>query len=303
MALDFHTPPAEHHRSHPLPSYFSCFTEKLQPTHKLIQLLRYAGMDLSNESESTLIKINDWAQNNLIRKGERWEEQTRRFEELKPLITPLLNELGFIHAAHPRFKQYQGALVHGALFSTVRMRVHFLIEEWKQGVRFTDLYFLSGERPLDSDRENKEAFLTDQTSPLKIRKDWPGIKEMPKTECEMMQMVWEQAEIPEEMREEVTTHFINAPMKKNPALSHPLRPNTQDTVEEWLKASPLYGRYLAVSNGPYIPRQDLITKTISGKTFEIDTIGPETSEKTTIAIILDEVARLIYTQITSKIAF
>lgn len=270
------------------------FDENHQPRVKLLKLLELAGMDPLNQSEKAVLQINGWAQKNLLRQGERWEEQTGKFEALKPKIKPLLSELGFIEASSPHFDKYQGALVHGATLSKVRLRLHYLVEQWKQGVRFPHVYFLSGARPLDPQQESADLLMQDKDSPLIIRRGWTMPEQLPKTECEMMQFVWDQSEIPETMRREVQTHFINAPMKKDPKSEKLLRPNTDDTVVYWLKENPSPGRYLAVTNAPYTNRQDLVVRALAPKNYGLETIGPGVNEQETVAILLDELARCIF---------
>lgn len=270
------------------------FDENYKPRAKLLQLLKLVGMEHLNKSEKAVLQINSWAQKNLLRQGERWQEQTSKFETLKPKIKPLLIDLGFINASSPHFNEYQGAIVHGALLPRVRLRLHYLVEQWKQGVRFSHLYFLSGERPLEAQQENEDLFMQDKDSPLKIRKDWSIPIQFPKTECEMMQLVWDQSEIPEEMRKEVQAHFINAPMKKDMKSEKLLRPTTDDTVEYWLKTAPLYGRYLAVTNAPYTNRQDLVVRALAPNDYGFDTIASGASEQEKMAIFLDELARFIF---------
>ncbi len=270
------------------------FDENHQPRVKLIQLLEIVGMPSLENSENPIFQINDWAQKNLLRQGERWEEQTLKFEKLKSQIKPILSDLGFIESTTSHFTTYQGALVHGGLLSRVRLRLNYLTLEWNRGVRFQDLYFLGGERSLDAQQENKDLLIQDPASVLKIRKDWKAPKELPKTENEMIQLVWEQSEIPEDMRKQVTVHFINAPMKKDPKSNNLLRPTTDDTIEMWVKSSPPYGRYLAVTNAPYINRQDVVIRTVAPTEYGFDTIGPGAREQEKMVIILDELARLIF---------
>lgn len=270
------------------------FDENYQPRVKLLKLLEIVGMEPLNQSEKAILQINSWAQKNLLRQGERWQEQTSKFEALKPKVKPLLSELGFIDASFPHFNEYQGAIVHGALLPRVRLRLHHLVEQWKQGVRFSHLYLLSGERPLEAQQENENLLMQDEDSPLKIRKDWSIPIQFPKTECEMMQLVWDQSEIPEAMRKEVQVHFINAPMKKDSKNEKLLRPTTDDTVEYWLKTAPLHGRYLAITNAPYTNRQDLVVRSLSPRNYGFDTIGSGASEQEKIAISLDELARFIF---------
>lgn len=270
------------------------FDENYEPKATLLQLLDLAGMEPLNASEPAILQINEWAQKNFLRQGERWEAQTNRFEVLKLEIKPLLSELGFVDAVAPHFKDYQGALLQGGLLPRVRLRLHYLVEQWNQDVRFTHLYFLSGERTLEPQQESETALMQDEGSPLKIRKDWVKPTVFPKTECEMMQLVWEQSDIPEAMRREVEVSFINAPMKKDPQSEKLLRPTANDTAVYWLKVAPPYGRYLAVINSPYIHREDLVLRFTAPKEYSFDTVGSAAREQEKVIIFLDELARSIF---------
>lgn len=267
------------------------FNENYQPRVKLLQLLELIGME--SVEKKAIVQINHWAQKNLLRQGERWE-QTNRFENLRPKITPLLRELGFIDATLPHFKEYQGAIVHGALLSRVRLRVYYLVKQWQQGTRFSHLYFLSGERPLEPNLENKNFLTKDSESLLKIRKDWLEPVVFPETECEMIQLVWEQSEIPKDMRKQVKVHFINAPMKKDAKNERLLRPTTDDTIKAWLKTTPIQGNYLVITNAPYTNRQDLVMRSLTPREYGFDTIGSAASKQENASVFLDELARCIF---------
>jgi hypothetical protein len=103
------------------------FDENHKPRAKLIELLEIVGM----ENPKEIIQINEWAQKNLLRRGERWEDQTLQFEKLKSKIAPLLTDLGFMNATLPHFNDYQGAMIHGALLCRVRLRLHHLVKQWE----------------------------------------------------------------------------------------------------------------------------------------------------------------------------
>lgn len=270
------------------------FDSDSKPTIKLVAILKLLGMPSLNPSEKAILQINRFAQENLLRKGERWEEQSEKFEALKPCLKPLLKELGFVKAKSPQLTKYEGAIVHGALLPSVRLRLQYLIDQWNKGVRFSKIYFLTGERPLEIEREGVKAMSSDEISPLKIRKDWSLPTKFPQTECEMIRLVWEQSEIPEEMRAETAVHFINAPMKANAKGEKIVRPTTDDTVEAWLKYKPEPGNYLAVSHAPYINRQDVVLKSLTTKDYIVDTVGPRADKKGKIAIFVDELARYIF---------
>lgn len=269
------------------------FDEQLKPRQKLIELLKITGMEI-NESNASITAINAWAQKNLLRQGkERWDEQDTKFEALKPKMMPLLTELGFINATNPSFNEYEGALVHGALLSRVRLRLNYLIEQWKKGVKFTHLYFIGGDRPLEPKFENKETLLQ-VPDYLKIRAGWQAPVVLPTTESEMIKWVWDQTDVPEDLRKQVQVHFISAPMKKDPKTDQlTVRPNTNDTVEAWLKTSPNGGKYLSVTNCPYI-RQDIVLRSLTPGKYEFDTIGPKVSENEKMSIVVDEVGRFIF---------
>jgi hypothetical protein len=84
-------------------------------------------------------------------------------------------------------------------------------------------------------------------------------------------------------------------MKENSPHKNLLRPTTEDTVHLWLKTTPPPGHYLAISNAPFIPRQDYIVQTLSPKEYSIDTIGPGAKDGEKMIIFLDEIARLLFT--------
>lgn len=275
--------------------FYDCFAANHQPPQALLKLLQLVGMDTSQTSPPSIQTIKDWTQKNLIRNGERWEQQITEFELLKPDLILQLKKLGFTDPIYPSFNCYQGAILHGALLPTVRFRLYWLVELWKQGIRFTDLYFLSGQRPLHTEIENLDAIRTDTNTVSKIEDGWVRINTVPTSESEMMQCVWEQAQIPPEMRCQVRAHFISAPMKISNEAGTLVRPNTEDTVIEWLKTFPLYGRYLSVSNAPYVRRQGLITQMLANENYLIDPTGPGIKGNEKMAILLDELARFIYT--------
>jgi hypothetical protein len=243
-------------------------------TEPLLHILEITGMESLSDKEPMLDQMNAWAQKNLLRQGERWDEQTDRFEALGPQLKPLLTRLRFIEAISAPKENYQGALLHGASINTVRARILFLDCEWKRGVRFSRLYFLSGSRPLTS---QEKAFVSLET------------------EIEMIQWLWNTLDISQEMKSQVEIVSINCPMKENSPHKNLLRPTTEDTVHLWLKTTPPPGHYLAISNAPFIPRQDYIVQTLSPKEYSIDTIGPGAKDGEKMIIFLDEIARLLFT--------
>jgi hypothetical protein len=148
------------------------FDENDEPKPKFLEILQFIGFESLNQSKQSLSQIHSWAQKNLLRRGERWDEQSGQFEKCQPLHKPLLKDLEFIDRVQPHFTQYDGVIVHGALLSSVRYRLHYLVQQWKRGTRFSQLYFLSGDRPLEPRLENIDALMHRSEYSLPVRKDW-----------------------------------------------------------------------------------------------------------------------------------
>lgn len=270
------------------------FNETCQPQPKLLQLLKILSMPFDEQTSPSLEDIKFWTQKNLKRTGERHEQQKHHFESLYPNLMPLLKEIFLVQEICPHLKEYEGALIHGATIKGVRLRLKYLLDQWNQGIRFKTLYFLTGERLLFP-HENETALLTNELG-LNIRPDWEKPEALPETEKEMIEWIWDQTETPENMKSSIEVFFVNAPMKIDPIKQVSLRPTTSDTVKEWVQMNPTPGTYLAVSNNPYIPRQDLILRKWASPEILIETVGPAACEEDpkSIFLALDEIASTIY---------
>lgn len=257
------------------------FDAQGRPRIKLLELLKLLGMP---EQFNSCEQINQWAQAHLLRHGERWDQQ-QDFEFLRFELAPLLAELGFLDAPAPHFDTYQGALVYGALLLSIRRSIHYLVEQWKQGVRFSQLYFLCGERTLREVENIQQLYLEgEQLSPVK---KGPPLSAFPTTECEVARLIWEMTEVPEEMRD-LPVSFVNGAKQPDSA-----RATRNETVKAWLELAPEEGTYLAIAHAPYHHRQDLVVRELA-PTYQFETVGYKASENMELALILDEVARAIF---------
>jgi hypothetical protein len=244
------------------------FDEKEEPRESLLKILTASPL---RPSEGKLFQINRFAQANFLRQGERWNQQSEEFESLKSQVLPWFTELGFVCERNPLFKVYRGVVVHGAALPTVERRIQFLVKQWKKGIQFENIYFLTSSRPL-TDSERARLPTTE-----------------PKTEAQMMLYLWLQTE----MHEAVPLFCIDVPMKTD-GEGKPVRPTTDDTVAAWVQMNPTPGNYLLISSAPFINRQDLIMRTSQTKAFGFDTVGPELLESERVAILADELARFIF---------
>lgn len=196
----------------------------------------------------------------LQRGKERWEFDSR-YEEIKPLVWPLFEEMGMVQAVMPLQKEYDYALVHGALLSRVEERIAFLNALLEQGVRVRQIVFLTGKRLL-----------------LDFEWELTGLQ----TEREMVEWVYLRSDLPKE----IPIFFVDAPPGEME------RPQTKDTIASWLQSHPLPGTCLAISNQPYVKYQDAVLKKLLPNGFWVETVGPGIRRDPTVALMLDTIAQL-----------
>jgi hypothetical protein len=202
-----------------------------------------------------------WLQNG----KERWEFDKRN-EERRSELWPLFNKMGLIEEKTPQKQTYRYALVLGALATTMEKRLSYLEELHTKGVRFDEVVFLVGERPLQA----WEIELTDCS-----------------TEAEAARWVYEKSSL----ERSIPVRFISVPMKQeNGSLA---RPSTRDTVVSWLNTDPQPGSCLALSNQPFTGYQAAVLESVLGKDFPVEAVGPKAEETCSVALVLDCIAKEI----------
>jgi len=261
-----------------------------RPTETLQKLLDLFGI----EHDGTLESVVAETQKVWLRPAgkERWEVALLH-EGNREQILPLLKKIGSVDAIFPSQKNYQYGVVLGALVSRVRSRFAFLLDLWKKGIRFDEVVFLGGERPLHATLESADLLLDPNNKELPFSEGWRLKEKLPETETEMMKMVFDQAELPEGFAENVNVTFVDAQMQQR-ADGTLRRPTTNDTVEKWLEQNPEPGSCLFVSNQPYTGRQDSVARTYLPKRFSIETVGSQAYQDLPIVTFLDSLARWLY---------
>jgi len=239
-----------------------------KPREALIDLLKLLKIpfapSLSGVIDATQVAWIQWGK-------ERWQFE-ERYPEHKENAIPLLQQLGCIDAVPASQSQYDYALVLGGYAPRVQQRIDFLADCWKKGVRFRKVVFLTGERFLD--RETEQYAL-----PLK-------------TETELMRFLWDVSDLPQSLKE-VTLEVVNTPRQMD-SKGNLKRPNTGDTILEWLKAQPAAGKCLAISNQPFVGYHDAVLRTCLPAEFSIETIGNEVDKNLQLSVFLDNLARWLY---------
>lgn len=224
---------------------------------------------------------------------ERWEIEDI-FKDKRDLIYEDLKKLGCIEAIYPHKKYYDYALLLGAVVPTMRSRLEFLVKLWEDGLRFKKLVFLVGNRPLDENLESKEVILNHTNLNLPLNNEWKFSGELPKTESEAAKLIWDQSDLPKEMKE-TEIIFVDTPMQADEKGSLK-RPTTDDTVKLWLSKNPVPGSCIAISNQPFIKYQHSVLRRLLPSSFYLETVGAKVSEDKSIAVIIDSIARWIYSE-------
>ncbi|HEY2809806.1 MAG TPA: hypothetical protein VGJ00_00215 [Rhabdochlamydiaceae bacterium] len=204
---------------------------------------------------------------------ERWEMAELPMEKRK-LVVQWAEKQGLLADRKPLMNTYDTALLFGAATPSMQKRLKYLKTLWEEGVRFKHIVWLTGDRPLD---KRVDAF-TERCS----------------NESQAARVIWEEVELPAEMRE-LPIVFVEAPQKKV-GLSLQ-RPSTLDTILTWLKTGPTPCKCLFISSQPYCCYQYAIVKSSLPEMFGFDVVGPRMDpdrHSASAAVILDTLARWIY---------
>lgn len=251
----------------------------LQNDLSITQPIRRILYTLGIACDYDLKSVVEITQKKWLRKNERW--QAEEVDKKKTDFIYQLKEAGMVDQILPRKKEYDYCLVLGALYPSFVSRLQYLIDKWEKGVRFKTLVFLGNERLLDYEREKS---LLLKSSNKKIREKVQ--LKLPQNEIEMMKFVFENENIPQQMKM-VDILFINSPMELGLSFSSGV-----DSVIKWREEKkPSPGSCLVVSNQPFVGYQESIVRSVLGRDFAIEAIGERAADDTKISIYLDTIAR------------
>jgi len=277
------------------------FNDQGQPQELLCELLAKTGI-VHNSTQQDIIaqtqkpQPEGWLRNPGSERFNMVDYYASRKEELRPLCVTL----GLVSDVLPKKKYYDYVLMHGANMLTMRARIAFLVRIWQDGVRFKKLVFLTGQRDLDPVIEAPALFTDRQQTVLPIRADWQiDSCLLPTTETAGIKVLYEQADVPVELRS-VPVTIVDAPKTLNND-GQWVRPNTKGTVDTWLLSNPTPGVCLAISNQPFVGYQDATARALLPASFTLETVGvaaPAASES--VSIWLDSLARWLYSDARSK---
>lgn len=234
--------------------------------HAIQELMEITGISaLQNPIEATQ---KEW-----FRKPgqELWELQERP-PAMRAAVIAWARKEGLFAPWTPTSKTYDKAFILGASTPLMQSRLAYLVQTWQEGVRFKEIVWLTGDRPLDK--------RIDQVAAECLNESVAAIR------------IWNEADLPQAMRE-LPLQWIAVPLKASGE-----RPNTQDTLLAFLKRFPDPCSCLFVSDQPFCGYQYAVIKGTLPTEFTFDVIGkgviaPEQHPRAA-AIILDAVARWLY---------
>ena len=259
-------------------------TQQSLPT-ALVQLAQQLNMPTISNWQEAKNTFSRWGR---ISGQERWELPSIQMNnsQLKK-VNESLSALGFINAVPAKEKNYDYAVILGGTVPSMISRLNYLIEQWKTGVRFTQIIFLTGQRPLSNLVDHFETSLYNWAPDTK-KLLWSE-RTLPLDESEAAQLIYAFASLPSGLKK--VPVFYNSTPRKWLAHNHQWqRANTAMTIHSWLKEQkPSPGKTLVVSNQPNMHYQHQVFIHNIPSTFTIETIAPACHLSTSMAIKLDAV--------------
>jgi hypothetical protein len=262
-----------------------------QPPKELLDLLEHCAI----KHNGSITDIIEKTQHAWLRKPsiERWQYDLPEKISLS-IALPHFEKLGMLQEVIPSHMVYDYALILGATTNRVRNRLAYLVHLWQQGIRFKIIVLLGSKRPLDPTADSTAMLNNIPQQGLPTRKNWQAPTPLPTTECAMMRMIFDQVEMPDEIKK-CLRMIVNSPQIKMPN-GITRRATTADTIIDWLKQNPHPGSCLFISNQPYVGYQHTVVQVLLPKSFTIDTVGTGVKNSSTLDanVCLDMLARWLY---------
>jgi len=217
--------------------------------------------------------LNEYAQREWIRKEgvERWDLDQQKLDQK---FMPVFKKLGLIDEIKPEKKQFEYAFIMGALAERMKIRIAYLEKLKNEGYVFNHIVLLAGLRPANAIKEP----------------EWVG-----KTEADIMMDLYKKSSLPQDR-----VQLVCAPMKIDSSGLPTIRPNTDDTIlafKDSEQAHAHQGSCVVISNSPFIPRPVSLFRMLLPHTFDIYGAGDAANEDIAMAVIFDELARLIFAEL------
>jgi hypothetical protein len=156
----------------------------------------------------------------------------------------------------------------------MQLRLNYLKQLWEEGLRFQEMVWLVGDRPLDA--------LVDKYT------------DCCKNEAEAARVLYNDTTLPEEMKSLPVT-FVDTPKIKINGKEN--RPHTLTTLEKWFSMQPESCKALFISCQPFCGYQYEVVKTAAPDSIDFEVVGPGVNARSyrqAAAVTLDSLARWLY---------
>lgn len=220
-----------------------------------------------------------------IRGVERWMMVNSLLtpQTARQILTLGLEEFQFNKPVYPNENSYEGLLILGTDAVGVQDRVLFSNELINRGTKVKTVYILTGKRKLEDFERNAVPYLTADD------------------EGQMVQEILQKEALPALQKSSVLVY--SEPPEGSP------RATTESTVEAFMELSPKHGNYLCVSDGIFIPYQELVIQNTLDKNYpdsgiRVQCVGPAEKETFEAAndeqvlnyasVFLDNLSRILY---------
>ncbi|KEQ19304.1 hypothetical protein [Endozoicomonas numazuensis] len=249
----------------------------------LSTLMEEVGISHSDSLKSLISASQQWRR----RPGqERWEMQDLSLTPDKhEAVMEHLKTLNLVDELLPSSTHYEYTLLLGATVPRMERRLNHLARLWQEGVRFNNIVFLVGQRPLNDGIDKTDCLIANS-----IGKQAQGQRAeaaRPLTETEGAMQLFASMKLPEAMKK-LPVAFIDSPRvwKRD----HWQRANTRDTLIRWMKESPAPGKTLVISDQPHAHYQLEVVKQELPETFKPEVAAQSADENTQVILYLDALA-------------
>ncbi|MGB1272558.1 MAG: hypothetical protein ACPG5T_10835 [Endozoicomonas sp.] len=193
----------------------------------------------------------------------------------------LLEKLGMVQEILPTRNQYQYALLLGATVPRMQRRLNELLKLWQQGIRFEQLVFLVGQRPLQPDIDLPTQFT------LRAINNAADVNSLPATETEGAKMIYSATLLPNDLKR-IPVLFVDTPRywRENGWQ----RPNTRDTLKQWVSSKPIPGSTLVLSDQPHSHYQKEVVRQELPDGFSVDLAAHQADPDARLVLYLDALA-------------
>lgn len=202
-------------------------------------------------------------------------------DETKAKVTSLLKSIGIIDELKPSQKEFDYVLLLGATVPRMQQRLEHLARLWQSGIRYNQLVFLTGQRPLTPTIDNIDELIARTSGHLATDDSRPT------TESEAAVMLFQSTPLMPEMRAK-PVYFVDSPRYWNQTRWQ--RPNTRDTLKTWLHQNPKAGSVLVMSEQPSALYQQEVVRQELPETFSVEMAAQTAPKDTRLAILLDALA-------------